>query len=226
MIMAAVFIPSMREARRNGLITDCRSNMGQIGTALESFSSANNGQLPVADLSKRRWLFQSPEAASNSAALFQLVQHGYIKPPVFQCPAVGGPSFAVKGGMVDFPAPEYVNYSYQHSLGGKALCLNDPCRSGVEPQMAILADATPVFDGGAFHPDRANDQVASVNHDGRGQNVLFLDWHVDWAQKPTVGVGDNNIFLVDNVYTYKGDEAPASPKDSFLLPAYSGLRQP
>lgn len=223
--MAAVFIPSMRQARHNALVVKCGENMGQVGTAMQTFALANNGQLPAVGAPTRRWLCQTRQqaaAASNSAALFQLVQHGYALPPAFQCPAVGEGSFVAKGGMVDFPAAKFVHYSYQHALGANRLCLNDASRCGREKDMAILADATPVFDGGRFDPRQANDQAASPNHSGKGQNVLFLDWHVAWVDKPTVGVNDNNIYLVDNLYDYKGDEAPASPTDTFLLPAYSG----
>jgi prepilin-type processing-associated H-X9-DG protein len=225
-MMAAVFVPSIRQGKNIALVADCSARIGQIGSAVVTFSNANNGRLPVADVQRRRWLTaqdaEKSAAASNSMALFRLVQHGYAQPPIFQCPAVGGGSFVVKSGMADFPAARYVSYSYQHTVGSLPVCLSDSCMTGRESKMAVLADATPVFEGGKFHSDRANDSAASPNHKETGQNVLYLDGHVAWTAKPTVGVGENNIYLVDNITYYKGDEAPASPLDTFLLPAYSG----
>jgi prepilin-type processing-associated H-X9-DG protein len=225
-IMAVVFIPSIRQARNTRYAADCAAQMGQIGSALQSYSIANNNQLPAADLTKKRWLAvpATPRdaAASNSSALFRLVQQSYALPPVFQCPAVGSGSFQAKSGMVDFPAAKYVNYSYQHTLGNTALCTSCPELSGRQSQMAVLADCTPVFDGALFRRSCANDQAVSPNHNGAGQNVLYLDWHVTWADKPTVGVNGDNIYLARGIFDYRGDEAPVDATDSFLLPAYSG----
>ena len=86
--------------------------------------------------------------------------------------------------------------------------------------MAILADNSPVFNGGRFQADCLGRQ-AGDNHDSTGQTVLYMDMHVDFKAKPSVGVGGNNIYLADGVTDYKGNEKPAGPTDSFLLPAYS-----
>lgn len=224
-IMAAVFIPSIRQARNTSMATACASKVGQIGSAMLSFANANNNLLPIADVQNNRWLANqsapSQPTVSNSAALFRLVQQSYAQPPLFQCPAVGCESFEARSGMVDFPAAKYVHYSFQHNLGGAALSRNNPQLAGRESQMAILADCTPVFDGGHFLREYANDNAASPNHKGAGQNVLYLDGHVAWADKPTVGIDGDNIYLMKKVTEYRGDEAPVDPTDSFLLPAYS-----
>ncbi len=62
---------------------------------------------------------------------------------------------------------------------------------------------------------------SSLNHGARGQNVLYLSGHVAWAETPAAGVGGNNIYLIEGVDDYRGDESPAEPTDSFLLPAYA-----
>lgn len=220
-LMAVIFVPSIRSARQSMYRGECASNAGQIGTALRSFAAAGNGQFPRAD-GQCRWLPCSSEGStSNSAALFQLVQNSFIKPPVFQCPAVDGGSFVLRQGMLDFPAPKYVSYSYQHAVGPQGLSLYDPAFTGKHSQMAILADRSPVFPDGKFHAERVSAQ-ASDNHGGSGQNVLYMDGHVAWASTPTVGIGGNNIYLINGLTQYRGDESPSEPTDSFLLPAYSG----
>ena len=31
----------------------------------------------------------------------------------------------------------------------------------------------------------------------------------------------NNIYIAEGIYTYRGDETPVSPTDTFLMPAYT-----
>ena len=56
----------------------------------------------------------------------------------------------------------------------------------------------------------------SDNHEGGGQNVLYVNGHVDW--KTTVFAGPNN----DNIFTTQDGQIEGSPvdrNDSVLLPA-------
>jgi len=221
-LMAAVFIPSLRQARQMARIGQCASNAGQIGSALMTYASANGERLPSADGNHSRWLpADGEEAVSNSSALYKLVDAGYASPLVFQCPAGPQSSFVVQAGMTDFPADKYVGYSYQHSAG-RTLRSDDPQLLPVADRMAILADSTPVFPNGHFDR-RAVTARASENHGGAGQNVLYLDMHTAWSDTPEAGVAGDNIFLAKDVYQYRGVEVPAAPTDTFLLPAYSAL---
>jgi hypothetical protein len=222
-VLGSVLIPSVYHARSTASVEVCAARIGQIGTGLLTYASANEGQLPVATSERRSWLSDAgQDAASNSAALFRLMDNGHVSSPLsFQCPAVGGGSFVVTAGMSDFPAGQYVSYSYQHAVGGNTLSVRDPVLAEVDEDMAILADSSPVFDGGRFHRERVSD-TASPNHDGTGQNVLYLDMHVDWATDANVGVNGDNIYLADGIYEYDGLETPSAPTDTFLLPAYTG----
>ena len=224
-LMLGAFAIWRRQARREQLAGLCRSQVGQIGTGLLTYANANDGFLPVADPAQYRWLPKADlPAVSNSCGLFRLVVADFVSPSVFKCPAVktGGRSkagFAVQPGMKDFPGAGHIDYSYQHTLGGRSLSRQHLAR--VAKSMAILADGTPLFAGGRFHRDRLR-TAASDNHGQTGQNVLYLDMHVMWAEQPAVGVSGNNIFLAEGIFDYDGDERPASDIDTFLLPAYSG----
>ncbi len=214
---------SARSLRARQLARMCEARLAGIGRAAYAYAEENRGFLPVSASVAGPWL-ASPgrEVLSNSTALFQLIRQGYARAETFQCPGAAGPSpvgFAVLAGMTDFPHGTFIGYSYQHALG-RGLSLNDPVLRAAAAEMVILADSNPVFAGGRFHPNRVATAV-SDNHDGRGQNVLYLDNHVAWTVTATVGVRGNNIYLAEGVLEYRGDEAPVSPTDTFLLPAYS-----
>lgn len=221
-VMALVFVPSVRQARHIHRRKLCETNVGNIGNALNRYAIANDGYLPSAGATRRRWLrSDSQPAVSNSVGLFRLVRDQYVDSPVrFQCPAVGGGSFVVRAGMTDFPAGKFISYSYQHTLTPSGLTQSNADLAGETENMVILADSTPIFRDGRFLRDRIDDN-AGDNHQGTGQNVLYLDYHVQWQEGPAVGVRGNNIFLIDGITEYRGDEAPAAASDTFLLPAYS-----
>jgi len=227
-VLAVIFIPSVRQARRRLQAVQCCSNVGQIGTALVKYANSNKSYLPASGGTDTHWLPVSGRAAaSNSAGLFRLIRSGYLRADVFQCPAVEvaqrGASrragFAVGTDMTDFPAARFIHYSYQHALGPRGLSLRDPVLKTVAETMGILADSTPIFRGGRFLRDRVRAD-SSDNHQRTGQNVLYLDTHVEWRPKAFAGVENNNIFLADDTFEYKGDETPRSPTDTFLLPAH------
>lgn len=215
-VAVGILIPTVSHARRQSQRELCMANQLQIGTALNSYAIDNNDAFPAAVGPTPNWMAKSGQAASNSSALFQLVAKTFASPDAFQCPAVGGKSFAVQAGMIDFPHPQSISYSYQYSVN-TAVHKSDRAVAGVAHDFAILADATPVFHDGSFDPVCAQGGQ-SRNHADGGQNVLYLDNTVRWATNCRAGVNGDNIWIVDGVYDYKGDEKPASPTDSFLLP--------
>ena len=224
LVLAVIFLPSLRQARSAARIQECASQVGRIGTGLLTYANSNGGALPGV-VASRHWLPGANDSVSNSAALWKLVQGRYVSSPVlFQCPAVGGNSFEVKAGMTDFPACKYIGYSYQHMMGGRTLHVSDPALAPMSGTMAVLADGSPIFVDGRFQPQRLAAR-ASDNHGGAGQNVLYLDWHVGWASTADAGVDGDNIYLVQGVRKYRGDEVPTEPTDSFLLPSFPAADQ-
>ena len=221
-LMAAIFIPSMRAARRQELQRRCASQVGQIGAALTRHAIANSGVLPNADHQQRRWLpINGEPMASTSAGLFKLVKDQYVPAAVFVCPATASQParYVIHLKMTDFPSDSHISYSYQHTLGERRISLYNPRLKPVAEQMAVLADSSPVFTGGQFNPDRITS--SSDNHHGKGQNIWFLAGHVAWSPTPAAGVAGNNIYLIEGLDSYRGDETPTDETDTFLLPAYS-----
>jgi type II secretory pathway pseudopilin PulG len=220
-IMAVAFIPSMGKARQRAIAAQCASNIGEIGAAMRAYANANNDYLPTAEGTAQQWLKGDPSAVqSNSTVLYRLVRQGYASHVVFRCPAGGTGTFRATADMTDFPKPKFITYSYQHTLGPRPIRRSDPALVRAAESMAILADGTPLFADGRFHRERLANPI-SDNHAGAGQNVLYLDTHVSWVKHSNVGVGANNIFLIEGVSDYRGDEKPTDVTDTFLLPTFS-----
>ena len=214
LIAVGIFVPSLQQAQRQAQRSACAANQGRIGTGLLNYAQSNDGVLPASPANTGPWLAsERGPGASNSAGLFVLVRGGLADADAFRCPAMGGESFELRSGMIDFPSARSIGYSYQHTLAGSPSLTE---LANVADDMKILADNTPAFVNGAFRPERA--EAISENHGGRGQNVLDLTGRVVWAKSNRIGVNDNNIFLAEGVTMHLGREAPASPTDSFLLP--------
>ncbi len=217
LIVIGILLPTVRQAHRMVRRSLCANNVGMIGDALNHYANVSGGDFPSTPAMTEAWLCRpGREHASNSAALFLLIRGGHASPEVFQCPSAGGRTFAASADMTDFPSPKSINYSYQYSLN-VPIRRDLPNLAAVSGQMAILADATPVFTGGTFSPECVK-RTVSKNHPDGGQNVLYLDAHVSWTTDCRVGVGGDNIWLVEGVSEYTGKEKPASPTDTFLLP--------
>jgi hypothetical protein len=68
----------------------------------------------------------------------------------------------------------------------------------------------------------------STNHNGEGQNVLYIDSHVEFQKKPIVGVNNDNIYTMAKSFdmtvdTLLGDkpvdkEGPLTNTDSVIIP--------
>lgn len=224
-VLACVLLPVVRRASQVAAVGHCAAHAGQIGSAMTAYAKDNDGLLPSSG-GGNNWLGASSERGT-SAGLFKLVLAGYARPVVFRCssgPDEGDGDLEVRTGakMVDFPSARSVSYSYQHTFGSNVLRRNHPALVEVAESMAILADQTPVFPRGRVRIVRRWTKVGnSLNHGGTGQNVLYLDMHVTWVLTPAAGVDGNNIYLIDDVEVYTGEETPAVPTDTFLLPAYT-----
>jgi prepilin-type processing-associated H-X9-DG protein len=119
--------------------------------------------------------------------------------------------------LKDFPSRRYVTYSFQincHRIqNGELLC-----------KKVIMADWNPLFerlpeDFSKEFSLRVNKELLtlnSVNHNRRGQNVLFGDGSVKFLKKRLIGTDD--IFTLQDTDVYYGCESPSCETDFFLAP--------
>lgn len=184
-------------------------------------------------------------AATISSSLYLLIRHAYAGPGTFLCPRDKGVrefrpmTYGLSGKSLkdlwDFgPDPtQHCSYAYQMIYSPLVAKL----RISSEPMFALAADRNPWISGkGAEdfsrfmpdippysgHPEQARYGNSRV-HGRDGQNVLFLDMHVNFEQRAYCSIED------DNIYTSREGEdrvrgkpptlgsQPANEKDSLLV---------
>jgi len=185
-----------------------------------------------------------------SSSFYLLVKYSEVTPKSFVCKSDSGtrefklseyPTAAV-AELIDAwdfgPNPrEHCSYAYHQPYGLYALTTSS------EPGMAVAADRSPWISSPAldpaktfsgFKPDIApwngtTDQAKygnAVSHQEDGQQVLFMDSHVDFTKRAYCAIEDDNIYthLPQGLGHPQIGETPVPPnsvpghrKDSFLV---------
>ena len=147
-----------------------------------------------------------------SSCFYLLVKYAEVTPKSFICkgdsgttefkPAEYGAGERELIDLWDFGLEprEHCSYSYHMPFGLYAIT------TASEPGLAVAADRNPYIASpaaearefpGLYNPDGGTEAIKAGNatqHQEDGQNVLFLDFHVDFAKKPFCGVNDDNIW--------------------------------
>ncbi len=213
--------PMLAQTRDEARRIACQARLGSAGMAIGDYANDNQGQMPHQP--QTAWtsvgLPAEPDRpqTSNSANLYLLVRQGYIDPSTLACPANPYTPKGMTPEMTDWPTPQAVPYSYQNQM------VKVPPRLDSIPTVVILADRNPLF-----APDPNNPHVVvfqrnvqftapSYLHNRRGQNTLMANGAVLWRRDPVMPNNDN-IWLANGITNYQGNESPAGPEDSFLVP--------
>jgi len=162
--------------------------------------------------------------ASVSSSFYLLVKYAEVTPKSFVCKGDSGttefnladypnrnPAVVELINAWDFgPEPrKHCSYSYHHPYGLYALTTSS------EPGMAVAGDPNPFIESPAMDAQAAQDRYANflpnlppqfsgtteqgklgnaIAHQEDGQNVLFMDSHVDFEKWAWCGVEDDNIY--------------------------------
>ncbi len=194
-ILAGILLTAISRARESGRRASCASNLRQIGLGLTMYSRENDEQFPAG----------ATLAMTDLNALYP----DYVSErKVFMCPSDNLVTSATSAGITanDPFEKDECSYGYDNTHGQS----NDP---GV----AIAADRPTNNSSNA--PTDANSPnhggtVSAINTadvPGDGQNVLYIDGHVEWVASPTAGWSDANGNR-DNIYTGTG-----SGTDTYVL---------
>ena len=141
----------------------------------------------------------------------------------------------------DFRGYQNMSYGYQMPFGQKG-----KPRNGMDPRMPLAADKGPYIEAGTtvvadgHTPDKErtgssapifegdqedmlripNDRwrpYNSRNHNSEGQEVLYVDGHVEFSQKAVVGVNSDNIYTIQTGYEFEDSFQGEKPTEADKL---------
>ena len=199
LIGASVVWPVATHMRQRSIDMRCDSHLRIVGQALGHYVGDWGGAMPTV----RTGLFETwMPGAKNAINLNPLLDYDYCDASHLHCPGH-------EGMLGD-------SYSYQFQTAGRR-----PSWGAVRVTV-LLGDRNPIIDAvvtGRFIQALS----ASINHGGRGQNVLSSDGSTQWLVQPVVGTRDN-IWLPDRVdlpggirvTTLRPGDKLTDPADVFL----------
>ena len=228
LFVAGVFSTSTNFARQKSSQKGCEMNLAQIARGVNQYRDDHEGSLPtVATTTGAPWWMvgkQGNENQSNTRHIWLLVKGNYVNPSEFLCPGRRQIRvLPVQPSQIeyysDFPAREHINYS-----------LRIRCRKPENPNLngrqVLMADMNPIFEklpqnySEPFKVEVNKDlQISnSINHNRRGQNVLFCDGSVKFVRTRHIDISEDDIFTLKDTRIYKGCEEPSCETDAFLAP--------
>lgn len=228
LLVSGVFFAPLQHARQKSWEIQCQMQLARVSQGLENYRADHEGKMPsVATAAGAPWWkvgYQGKENHSNTRHIWLLTKEGYVDPTDFVCPGkregrVIQFDAAQAKNYNDFPARRYVTYSFR-------IRPNNSRDYYSSAPMALVADLNPVF--GELPQNYANPfrlrvnskllKRNSNNHNRRGQNILFSNGSVEFIKTRRLGISKDDIFTLQNVQVYKGDEVPAFEADIFLAP--------
>ena len=224
-IAVGVLVPSFSFARHQYRKHVCQNQLTGIGSCISSYCADYDGKLPAAstDVSQpwHRIGDQGRENRSNTRNPFLLLKLGYhTRPQDFVCcgrrqKRISPLKASEASNYNDFLSGEHISYSFRIF-----------CRPSITISLLggqpLMADRNPVFEHVPeerfdVHLDEGLCSRHSINH-RRGQNILFIDGHARFLKTRNVGIPQDDIYTVQNISAYRGNERPACEQDCFLGP--------
>ncbi len=215
-------------AREKSWRQRCQMQMGGVFQGLRNYISDHDNQTPaVASIAGAPWWKlgdQGGENHSNTRNVYLLPKYDYVDIDNYVCPCCKGDvplkltSSQIKR-LKDFPSRRYVTYSFQincrQTANGKLQC-----------RKVIMADMNPLFENlpedlpkqFRLQLTRALLTLNSINHNRRGQNVLYGDGHIEFLKSRFVGISKDDIYTLQDTDVYQGCEVPSCETDFFLAP--------
>jgi hypothetical protein len=231
LIAAGIWSPSLNFARQRYWQRRCQMQLGRIFQGLSNYISDHDGRMPavVTTAGAPWWKIGQPgnENHSNTRNMYLLVKGNYVGPANFVCPGKRERSIIhLVPSQVqvhnDFPSRGYVSYSFRIRCNGSK-------RPALLGRKVLIADLSPLFESlpddfsKPFKLRLNRDLLASnsINHNRRGQNVLFRDGNIKFIKKRHADISLDDIFTLREMCVgceVRGCELPSSQTDAFLAP--------
>jgi prepilin-type N-terminal cleavage/methylation domain-containing protein/prepilin-type processing-associated H-X9-DG protein len=169
-ILAGILLPVLSRARESARKTQCMSNVKQIGMGLIMYANENSEAFPS-------------DTAAGAMASLTLLYDTYISDnKVFNCPSDTLVSAASNASMSVGTAFTSTQCSYGYDRSHT---------QADDADVALAADRP---------PGTPSATANSANHNGRGQNVVYIDGHVEFVNSPLAGWYSSDGTTRDNIY--------------------------
>jgi len=186
-ILAGILLPVLSRARESARKTQCMSNVKQIGMGLIMYANENSETFP------------SSTASNPSMASLNMLYDTYISDnKVFNCPSDTSVTAATNAGMSVYTSGGSQAFTQTQSSYG----YDRSHTQADDADVALLADRPP-----AGTPDST---TSSANHNGRGQNIVYVDGHVEFVNSPLAGWYSSDGTTRDNIYLNTAGSAAVS----------------
>ncbi len=228
LLVVGVSIAPLRFLRHKSWQYRCQAQLGRIWQGMDHYSRDHDGKFPaVATTAGSPWWkvgYQGEENYSNTRHIWLLVKGDYVDAADFMCPG------NKKARMVrlepsevknynDFPDRRYVTYSFR-------IMYPERKKGHTASQKVLMSDVNPLFENLPqnyskplnIQLNKALLTLNSINHNRRGQNVLFGDGSVKFVKMRRIGIAADDIFTLKDIRVYQGSEVPSCETDAFLAP--------
>ena len=172
-ILAAILLPALGKARESARKTQCTNNLKQIGLGLIMYANENEENFPT---------------GANPMTGLNLLFPDYIEErKVFRCPSDNLVTVANNSNIG--PATPFLknqcSYGYDntHTMAddtGTAIASDRPAYAPGDNTTPLSTSSSP------NHGGTVGD-LATGDIGGDGQNVLYIDGHVEWVGTVTAG---------------------------------------
>ena len=190
--LAGILLPVLSRARESARRTQCMSSLKQIGMALIMYANENNEKFP--------------SSSTGAMESLSLLYPDYVSDSrTFNCASDTSVTNAtqnedssdMKKGVAFGQDDCSYGYDYTHTQADDA-------------DVALAADRPPT---------KPSESANSGNHNGRGQNVVYIDGHVEFVNSPFAGWYASDGITRDNIYVdIAGDtEASTIGTDTVIL---------
>src|SRR5260221_447971 len=197
-LLLAILLPAMEKAREQANNLRCATNLNQIGVALLIYSNENHGHYPRTTYDPAAPLCAGtnaaapdpfggggPQANDVTTPFFLLMRSQRVPPQIFNEP--------YRDELEDEPEPakdlsSRSNFTdYKKNLG-YSIANPYPSAAAVAAGYQFVNKMNPAFALAADLNPGAGAGKNSRNHERRGQNVLFADYHGGGKFTPLCGI--------------------------------------